>query len=90
MNKRSSGALAAALALSAANVFARPDTAKVKSELTAEFRKFDAAVMKKDTRTWLSLFAPDYTAKGGQRKDHFPQGVRGGDEDVDSRDEVRR
>jgi hypothetical protein len=46
---------------------ARADDAAVKKELTALFARFAAAFKKKDAKTALSFFAPEYTAKEGNR-----------------------
>lgn len=58
---------AAVAALICGTTIARADDAAVKKELTALFGKFAAAFKKKDVKTALSFFAPDYTAKEGGR-----------------------
>jgi ketosteroid isomerase-like protein len=46
---------------------ARADDAAVKKELNALFGNFAAAFRKKDVKTAMSFFAPDYTATEGGR-----------------------
>jgi ketosteroid isomerase-like protein len=57
----------AALALTGVSGVARADDATVKKELNALFGKFAAAFKKKDVKTAMSFFAPDYTATEGGR-----------------------
>jgi hypothetical protein len=60
---RTCSALFVAMAFTLLPVYSRADDAAVRKELTALFSRFAAAFKKKDVKTALSFFAPEYSAK---------------------------